>query len=138
MKLKEIAHGKQQEATRRFDQVTYRPHSSIVCNRMESSPPSRGLIVVAYCYFESIVPEGLSLSDAFFLASAAFSLTCIAIIGVGFCAFATVWAIKFLVIGNNFRLRHRGHPQPTRFILHSITDRRSSCRSSWRFRLPIC
>jgi len=43
-----------------------------------------GAVLIAYCYLESIVPEGLSLGDAFFLASAAFSFTCIALIGIGF------------------------------------------------------
>jgi hypothetical protein len=94
-----------------------------------------GLIVVAYCYLESIVPEGLSLSDAFFLASAAFSLTCIALIGVGFCAFATVWAIKFLVIGINFRLKRRGQ-LPTH-SLHSAFDNGSTVFMSFLVALPL-
>lgn len=82
-----------------------------------------GLILVAYCYFESIVPEGLSLGDAFFLASAAFSFTCIALVGVGFGVFSTLWALKLLVVANNFRLKRRGSRRRLRCIAQSITDR---------------
>lgn len=83
-----------------------------------------GLILVAYCYFESIVPEGLSLGDAFFLASAAFSFTCIALIGIGFGAFSALWALKLVVVANNFRLKRRGEPPAA--SLHRAVDNGST------------
>ncbi|SAK78921.1 hypothetical protein AWB76_05270 [Caballeronia temeraria] len=94
-----------------------------------------GLILVAYCYFESIVPEGLSLGDAFFLASAAFSFTCIALIGVGFGAFSTLWALKLLVVANNFRLKRRGEPPAA--SLHRAVDSGSMVFMSFLVALPL-
>ena len=79
-----------------------------------------GAVLIAYCYFESIVPEGLSLGDAFFLASAAFSFACIALIGIGFGAFAALWALKLFVVANNFRLKRRGKPPAA--LLHRAVD----------------
>ncbi|WP_053572588.1 hypothetical protein [Caballeronia cordobensis] len=79
-----------------------------------------GAVLIAYCYFEGIVPEGLSLGDAFFLASAAFSFTCIALIGIGFGAFAALWALKLFVVANNFRLKRCGKPPAA--LLHRAVD----------------
>ncbi|SAL50402.1 hypothetical protein AWB64_05331 [Caballeronia sordidicola] len=56
-----------------------------------------GIVLVAYCYFENILPEGLTTGDAFFLASAALSIASIAIVGLGYGAFAAVWLVKLLV-----------------------------------------
>lgn len=92
------------------------------------------LILVAYCYFESIVPEGLSLGDAFFLASAAFSFTCIALIGIGFGAFSAVWALKLVVGANNFRLKRRGEPPAA--TLHRAVDNVSMLFMSLLVALP--
>ncbi|MDR5755191.1 hypothetical protein [Caballeronia sp. LZ024] len=66
------------------------------------------------------MPEGLRLGDAFFLASAAFSITCIALIGIGFGAFSAVWALKPLVVANNLRLKRRGEPPAA--SLHRAVD----------------
>lgn len=94
-----------------------------------------GAILVAYCYFESIVPEGLSLGDAFILASAAFSFTCIAVLGVSFGVFAALWALKLLVLANNFRLKRRG--QPPGSSLHPVVDNRSTVFMSFLVALPL-
>jgi hypothetical protein len=91
--------------------------------------------LVAYCYFESIVPEGLSLGDAFFLASAAFSFTCIALVGVGFGAFSTLWALKLLVVANNFRLKRRGESPAA--SLHRAVDNGSMVFMSFLVALPL-
>ncbi|KQR77037.1 hypothetical protein ASG35_12245 [Burkholderia sp. Leaf177] len=56
-----------------------------------------GLVLVTYCYFENILPDGLTTGDAFFLASAAMSIAAIAIVGLGYGAFATVWLVKLMV-----------------------------------------
>jgi len=94
-----------------------------------------GSILIAYCYFESILPQGLSLGDAFFLASAAFSFTCIAVVGVGFGTFAALWALKLLVLANNFRLGRRGLPPGS--SLHPAVDNGSTVFMSFLVALPL-
>lgn len=63
-----------------------------------------GVVLVAYCYFENILPDGLSTGDVFFLASAAFSIASIAIVGFGYGAFAGLWLIRLMVF---LQTRHR-------------------------------
>lgn len=94
-----------------------------------------GLVLVAYCYFESIMPEGLSLGDAFFLASASFSFACIALIGVGCGAFAALWLLKLIVVVRNHRLAARGLPPASR--LHRFVDSGSMMLMSFFVALPF-
>ncbi|WP_250537054.1 hypothetical protein [Caballeronia sp. AZ10_KS36] len=80
-----------------------------------------GMIFVAYCWLENILPLGLSAGDVVFLASAAFALAVITLVGTGYGTFATLWFLKALVASVNAFNRHKKNP-PAPSKLHASVD----------------
>jgi hypothetical protein len=94
-----------------------------------------GLVLVTYCYFENILPDGLTTGDAFFLASAAMSIAAIAIVGLGYGAFATVWLVKLIVtIQTRWRARKGLSANST---LHSAISNTSLSVMSFLVAVPF-
>jgi len=78
------------------------------------------LIVVTYCTLEKVMPDGLSLGDAFFLVYVTFGFGLLASIGTIYGAFSTLGIVHVLIYAIN-----RWRPKSRPLAIHSFLQGKS-------------